>query len=68
MKSASLAAQPTSKVPVVMKRYTNTFFCCPMRKARSVAWASTAGFHLRGSVRFHFVQNPGSLTCKITGS
>lgn len=44
---ASLAAWPTSKVPVVMKRYTKTFFCYPMRKARSVAWASTAGFHLR---------------------
>ena len=27
--------------------WTSTFFCWPMRKARSVAWFSTAGFHHR---------------------
>ena len=27
--------------------YTVTFFSCPMRNARSVAWFSTAGFHQR---------------------
>ena len=27
--------------------WTTTFRCCPIRKARSVAWFSTAGFHQR---------------------
>jgi len=33
----------SSKVPLDMKRCTSTFFCCPMRKALSVACASMVG-------------------------
>src|SRR6266542_1878555 len=37
----------SSRVPSATNLWTNTFLCWPMRKARSVAWSSTAGFHQR---------------------
>ena len=37
----------SSTVPRQTNLWTSTFFVCPMRNARSVAWFSTAGFHQR---------------------
>src|SRR6516165_9599733 len=37
----------SSTVPRQMNLWISTFLVCPMRKARSVAWFSTAGFHHR---------------------
>ena len=37
----------SSMVPRQTNLWTSTFRCWPMRKARSVAWFSTAGFHQR---------------------
>src|SRR5262249_39168564 len=37
----------SSTVPRQTNLWTTTFRCCPIRKARSVAWFSTAGFHQR---------------------
>ncbi len=36
-----------ARVPRVTNLWTNTVFSWPMRKARSLAWSSTAGFHQR---------------------
>lgn len=35
----------SSTVPGAMSRYAFTVRVCPMRWERSIAWASTAGFH-----------------------
>ena len=45
--SAIISSMRSSTVPVVMNLCTSTLRRWPMRKARSVAWFSTAGFHQR---------------------
>ena len=42
-----ISSMRSSSVPAQTSLRTCTFRRCPMRKARSVAWSSTAGFHQR---------------------
>ena len=44
----------SSSVPLQTNLWTNTLRSCPMRKARSVAWSSTAGFHQRSKWKTRF--------------
>src|SRR6266545_8348270 len=64
----------SSRVPVQMNLRTCTLRRCPIRKARSVAWFSTAGFHHRSrwitwlaAVRFSPVPPAFSDSRKIGG-
>ena len=44
---AIMSSMRSSSVPPQRNLWTITLRVCPMRKARSVAWSSTVGFHQR---------------------
>src|SRR5438876_6897460 len=52
--SSIIASMRSSSVPMATNLCTKTFLRWPMRKARSVAWSSTAGFHQRSKWKTWF--------------
>src|SRR6266516_1955731 len=52
--SSIIASMRSSIVPMAKNLCTKTFLRWPIRKARSVAWSSTAGFHQRSKWKTWF--------------